>query len=232
MESKRDNGCVDNGSQIRRSLVAMLLGVFAFVMCGLLAAFVSVGAASVPQVTGRPGIGTQTKALADTRFSDRLLGIDVQLPLSHWSAIPAQPEENGRLFVLNNFKSKYLRGGFIPPGGAEITLVADKSPDAAKPIDQTIDEYLDGDKPVRRITTRVNGCNAKRVDVVGDFVTGVTYRRDAIFMVLKHGETSVLYKFFLMYNADERAAVDSFDAAFNEIVASVQLVKPAVGCGS
>ena len=131
----------------------------------------------------------------------------------------------------NNFDGKYLHGGLIPQEGMEITVIAEPMrsvPDLKK----LVAEHVEGDTAVKSWPVKVaESCAATLVESDSAFGPQVTYRTTAIFLPAEYSENSILYKFFLSYNADEDTLkAKSFQSAFKELVGSVSLTVQPKSC--
>lgn len=174
---------------------------------------------------------TEINTQSQFREPYRLLGMQTQLP-DGWTIMPDIVLDNGKVINANNFQSKYLHGGILPPGGAEITLIADASIDFLPSIDTLVSEFIDGDKNVKQQDISIKGapCSARQVESDSEFTPTFVYRRVAVFLPLRHKSdlSPVVYKVFLTYHAfEDQKTQQSFNDTFSRLLESLVIVEPA-----
>ena len=183
---------------------------------------------AVQRETSRPVV--KTVAEQTPREHYRLMGMQAQLP-DGWTVMPDIERRDGKVIAANNFQSKYIHGGILPAGGAEITLVADASIDVPS-IDRLVSDFIDGDRNVKRQEIIIKGtsCSATQVESESEFTPNLTYKRVAVFLPLKHPPNfnPVIYKAFMDYNAaEDQKTQQSFNDTFSRLLESLVIVESA-----
>lgn len=133
-----------------------------------------------------------------------------------WQLNP-HPLALGGPIALNTFENNYRQGGIIPVEGAEINIA--KIPLPSLPLTDIITEELSEEEAIIQSsdTILVAGSVGTRVFYRSPITSTLEYSNIAVY--LPHG--SLLYKFFLSYNAGDPFE-PQFNSRFQEILNSVQ----------
>ena len=161
-----------------------------------------------------------------------LYSVSVQPLQQPWSGTIELADDWTRVLTMNNFDSDYLHGGIIPPGGAEITVVAEVHPKNYVSLDRLVADYVKGDAASKITSGTVGTCGAKRVETETDFKPStLVYKRSAVFVPVQHKDSIQMYKFAIAYNANENDLTSkAFEEVFWRVVKSAKLASGAK-CG-
>ena len=185
------------------------------------------GKGGTPVHTGSGG-GSDTGAIAAGAIGAAIVGVSLFEHLHHAHGqdeghtvqrlsltlrYPEDWQQNPRLNLdddpisFNNFGSSYVRGGIIPPGGADIDVA--RFPVANRQVSEVIaSELADADnKTIDSHTFKVDGQKATRVFYTDVYAPNFSYTNVAIYLARADG----LYKFFLTYHQG-----DSHEKNFND----------------
>ncbi len=142
----------------------------------------------------------------------QLNGVTVPIP-SGWQWNSSVTTAGGPI-SLNNFNSKYLSGGILPPGGAEIEVPRPEPPPSA--LGDLVREETQGASAVVSKEFSLAGGDAIRVAYQDAFGT-LQYANIACYTV-RGGK---LYKFYLSHHAGDPNA-SNFAKAFDQLVATTR----------
>lgn len=164
---------------------------------------------------------------------ETLFGITLSVPRDGWvwTKDPSK-HPSGVALTLNNFDGKYIKGGIIPKGGAEISVVA-AVVTSFPSVKDLIADHFEGDKGRREKILMLAGCKTTEVESELPLAPELAYKRQAVFLPVEYEKGSVLYKFLLSYNAADQGtdAARSFKTAFHNLLSSAILkAAPKRGC--
>jgi hypothetical protein len=147
---------------------------------------------------------------AQTRIQGR--GVEVTVPQG-WQYNRALLQKVGPI-ALTNFDGKYLRGGLLPAGGAEIEIT-----DVPRPIELSgyAREELKGVQQLKFEEGANNGRPALRASYVDEVADGVL-TRNVVYYIPQGGR---LYKFYLTFGSGdphERDLVQTLENIVRESV--------------
>jgi len=120
--------------------------------------------------------------------------------------------------ALNNFNSRYQRGGLPPPGGAEVDITF--VPNRQVSVQQAFTEDLSESKLLNRGQVTIDGSVGTHVvyeEHFGPYVTA----NEAVYVP----RGRYLYKFFLTFQAGDPAA-KKFGFQFQQMLNSVRFQEP------
>jgi hypothetical protein len=121
---------------------------------------------------------------------------------------------------LTNFGARYAEGGLIPGGGADIVVTSQAYQPPAR-----LAEILLSDLCNRTIDASDSLAVGREPAARASFTTShgeyLTEKAVAVYVSRRGSSSSVLYRFFLTYNAGDPLEAD-FLAAFQQVLASVQ----------
>jgi len=192
-------------------------------------------------LTGELAGNDQNDVADAASWPDRLLGLEITLPSSGWTAVrePMDLGKGGRIITLNNFRSQYLHGGLLPAKGAEIQIVADATSARLRSVADLAREFLSGDKHISTGEIRLThvSCNASKIESLSEFAPGTTYRTFAVFLPVTQQlkvagsgtgiKRAVVYKFFLTYRVDESDTNQRlFQDTFSQLMNSAMTITP------
>jgi hypothetical protein len=118
---------------------------------------------------------------------------------------------------FNTFNSAYLRGGIIPPGGADIDIA--RFPVENRPVPELIASELSDteEKTIDSHSYRIDGQAGTRVFYTDVYAPSFVYKNIVVYVARADG----LYKFFLTYHQGDPHE-KSFNDDFDHILKSVR----------
>lgn len=143
----------------------------------------------------------------------QLNGVTVPIP-SGWQWNSATTDAGGPI-ALDNFSHKYLSGGILPLGGAEIDVTRAEPAPAA--LGDFVNEETRGSSSVTTSEISLPAGEGIRVSYRDDF-NSLQYANTAVYLV----HSGKLYKFYLSHIAGDPNAA-AYAKAFDQIVANTRL---------
>lgn len=144
-------------------------------------------------------------------------GLTLRYP-SDWQLNSAVPE-NGPI-SLNTFNSRYLQGGVIPAGGADIDVAYLPSPNGSLEQIMAVDLEDAEEQSVDRRRFHVAGLDTTTVSYTDTYTPDLIYRNTVAYVPKAGG----LYKFFLSYHKGDPQE-RQYMADFEQILKSVKFAR-------
>jgi hypothetical protein len=127
--------------------------------------------------------------------------------------------DSGGPVAFTNFGGAYIRGGILPPGGAEIDLTSQPLPQNTA-ITQVIGKEQVGARMGSLREMSVAGISGYRFTYVDTFTPSLEYETVAVYV----GRGQTVHKFFLTYrNGDPGAA--AFTSSFDQMIAGLRFTR-------
>jgi hypothetical protein len=175
-----------------------------------------------PQTKPRGTSGTTAAESGSTERRESLAGITLLLPTSGWMWEEQSKNPDGTLVLHgNNFEGKFLQGGIMPFGGAEITILA-KRVDGLPSTSSLVEDFVHGDRLIARENIKIASCSTTLVRSEPEEKPRVIERRAAAFLPVQHDTGSYVYRFVMSSNSEaDGGAGKAIDDAFQLVLKSV-----------